>query len=206
MNTEEYRSNMRNTRNTKKRKPNRRTSKNKKRLRKNHKKMNNESNVDMINDFDSNGIVILGLIYAEWCPHCLNMKPEWNKMKNEFNGNHHYNVVEIEADQQDKQERIAELESKLNGKTINAAGYPTIFKLKNGDIEYYGGNRVANDIKSWVTNSHSGGFQIDKHRELNRRRSNNLTPKHTPFAPRKKYKSKSRSYSRYRSRSRSKRH
>ena len=161
---------------------------------------------DKMNDFDSNGIIILGLIYAEWCPHCVRMKPEWNKMKNDLQNDKNYSIVEIEADQPDKQERIVELETNLNDKKIDMAGYPTIFKLKNGDIEYYDGNRVANEIKSWVTNEQYGGFQIDKHRELNRRRSNNLTPKHTPFAPRKKYKSKSRSYSRYRSRSRSKRH
>ena len=148
--------------------------------------------------------IVVGLVYANWCPHCTQMKPQWNKMKNEFNGNDHYTVVEIEADQPDRQERITELESKLNGKTIDAAGYPTIFKLNNGDIEYYNGERNASDMKQWATIEQYGGFQIDKHREMNRRKPNNLTPKHTPFAPRKRYKSKSLSNSRSKSMSKSK--
>jgi len=130
----------------------------------------------------SNEPIVVGLVYANWCPHCTHMKPEWNKMKKELQGDDQYNVVEIEADQPDKQKRLAELETGLNGKTIEAAGYPTIFKINNGEVEYYGGERNLNDMKYWATGGQVGGFEINKQRKLNRRNPNNLTPKRTPFA------------------------
>ena len=148
--------------------------------------------------------IIVGLVYANWCPHCIDMKPQWNKMKNELQGDNKYNVIEIEADQPDKQERIAELETKLNGKRIDAEGYPTIFKLNNGDVEYYGGNRNANDMKYWATSNQKGGFQIEKQRILNRRKYNYLTPKRIPFAPHRMSKSKSKYKSKSKSKSKSK--
>ena len=45
-------------------------------------------------------------IYANWCGHCQNMKPEWEKLKNEndFFRRNDINIVEIE-------------ESKLNDRT-----------------------------------------------------------------------------------------
>jgi thiol-disulfide isomerase/thioredoxin len=154
-------------------------------------KNNTKPAVNMVTEYISTEPMVVGLVYANWCPHCTQMKPEWNKMKNELQGDNHYNVIEIEADQPDKQERIAELEAKLNGKTIDAAGYPTIFKLNNGEVEYYDGDRNSNMMKSWVSGERIGGFQPDKQREFNRRKPNNLTPKRTPFAPRQKSKSKS---------------
>lgn len=180
-----------------------RRTKNTRRTKK--RQSSNNSMTPTVDEQILNEPIVVGLVYANWCTHCSRMKPQWNKMKNEFNGNDHYNVIEIEADQPDRQERIAELETKLHGKTIDAAGYPTIFKLNNGDIEYYDGERNASDMKQWATNEQYGGFQIDKHREMNRRKPNNLTPKQTPFAPRKRYKSKSLSNSKSKSKSKSKR-
>ena len=177
--------------NTKRRaKNNRRSVKNKRRTTKNNKQHLKRKIRGGDNTTEP---IVVGLVYANWCPHCTEMKPKWNKMKTELQGDNHYNVIEIEADQPDKQERIAELEKKLNGKTIDAAGYPTIFKINNGEVEYYDGERSANEMKSWVTGGQDGGFQQDKQRELNRRKPNNPTPKHTPFAPRQKSKSKTKS-------------
>lgn len=166
----------------------------KRRIRFNNKQTLNQ-NAGMATPYHSNEPIVVGLVYANWCPHCTQMKPEWNKMKKELQGDNQYNVVEIEADQPDKQERIAELENGLDGKTIDAAGYPTIFKLNNGEVEYYDGERNVNDMKYWVTGGKVGGFQADKQRKMNRRKSNNLTPKYTPFAPNQKSKSKSKSNS-----------
>jgi thiol-disulfide isomerase/thioredoxin len=108
--------------------------------------------------------VVIGLIYADWCPHCQNMKPDWNEMKNDIHQKYddHYDFVEIEDGEQDKQERIAELETKMNGGKIEASGFPTIFKLNGGNIEYYSGDRDKKSMEQWVTAGHKGGYQRAK--------------------------------------------
>lgn len=108
--------------------------------------------------------VIIGLVYANWCPHCQHLKPEWNVMKNELMNKYNglYTIVEIEESQPDKLEQIAKLEQKLNGNKIEANGYPTIFKLNGGNVSYYDGNRDATSMLNWITDGHKGGYQRSK--------------------------------------------
>jgi thiol-disulfide isomerase/thioredoxin len=37
------------------------------------------------------------LYYADWCPHCTSMKPEWNKFANKYQNNPHINVADVES-------------------------------------------------------------------------------------------------------------
>lgn len=129
---------------------------------------------------------VIGLIYANWCHHCQALKPAWEEMKkhikNKYNGQ--FTVVEIEADQPDKSEKLAKLEQMLDGEKIDASGYPTIVKVGGGRVDYYGGNRELNDMLNWATGGQRdekqiGGFQKEKH--LNKR-SRSRTRKHTPLS------------------------
>lgn len=123
--------------------------------------------------------IVIGLVYAKWCHHCQAMKPAWDEMKkdiiNNYNGK--FSIVEIEADQPDKPEKLAKLEQMLDGQKIDASGYPTIVKVAGGRVDYYGGNRELNDMKQWATGGgqHNGGFQKDKHKR-------SRGPKHTPLS------------------------
>ena len=56
---------------------------------------------------------------------------------------------------------------KLNGEKIEVYGYPTMFKIHNGHIDYYGGNRTASEMYNWVKGNISGGYSKSKIRKSN---------------------------------------
>lgn len=128
---------------------------------------------------------VIGLIYANWCGHCQQLKPTWEELKKHIMTNYEnqFTIVEIEADQPDKREQIAKLEKQLNGKKIIADGYPTIIKMTGGKVNYYGGNREFADLDAWVTTSGQavkdlvGGYNVSKqmsrHRKLKLQHVNN---------------------------------
>jgi len=106
------------------------------------------------------------LIYANWCPHCQAMKPEWNELRNQLG--HTVETIEIEDSYFDKDMKLHNIENqKLNGEKIEVYGYPTMFKIHNGHIDYYGGNRTASEMYNWVKGNISGGYSKSKIRKSN---------------------------------------
>ena len=106
------------------------------------------------------------LIYANWCPHCQTMKPEWNEMKNRLGMD--IETIEIEDSDFDKDMKIRDIEdNKLKGEHIEIMGYPTMFKVHNGHADYYDGIRNASDIITWAK-AHNGGYVKSKIRAANR--------------------------------------
>lgn len=106
------------------------------------------------------------LIYANWCPHCQAMKPEWNELKNQLG--HTVETIEIEDSDFDKDVKLQNIENqKLNGEKIEVYGYPTMFKIHNGHADYYGGNRTATEMYNWVKGNISGGYSKSKIRKSN---------------------------------------
>jgi hypothetical protein len=92
--------------------------------------------------------ITVGLIYANWCTHCQHLKPEWKKMKKGMRGtNCHY--LEIEDADHHKDRKIAHVNSRLKTGKLEANGYPTIFKVKGGNLDYYGGERNAKSLQQW---------------------------------------------------------
>ena len=89
--------------------------------------------------------IIVGKVYADWCGHCQTLKPKWEQLK-EILPKGRVQTIEIEETETDKR---AKFEKKYK-KTINMRGYPTIFKMVNGKIEYYSGPREPEDMKRWV--------------------------------------------------------
>mgnify|MGYP000161872644 CR=1 FL=1 len=105
--------------------------------------------------------IVLGLLYADWCPHCINMKSEWESMKTMLPEN--VEVIQIEERNPDKTNIISRIEKKLNGNHIENKGYPTIFKVNENRVEYYGGERSAQLMGGWAITNMNGGFQARKH-------------------------------------------
>lgn len=108
------------------------------------------------------------LIYANWCPHCQTMKPEWNEMKNRLGSG--IEVIEIEDSDFDKDIKISNIENtKLNGEKIEVYGYPTMLKIHGGRADYYNGSRNSTDMYNWVSNKNKiGGYSKSKIRKQNR--------------------------------------
>lgn len=91
---------------------------------------------------------IVGLVYARWCPHCTAMKPQWDIMKSKLRSN--CRVVEIEDSDYDKQSKIEELNNDIKSdEKLQIHGYPTMFKINNGKLDYYNGTRDATSMTSF---------------------------------------------------------
>lgn len=105
-------------------------------------------------------------VYANWCSHCRDMKPEWNEMKNRLGMD--IETIEIEDSDFDRDMKIRNIEdNKLKGEQIDIIGYPTMFKVYNGHADYYGGSRTASEMLKWAK-SYKGGYVKSKIRAVNR--------------------------------------
>ena len=98
--------------------------------------------------------IIIGLVYANWCGHCQALKPEWKKMKNNLKSSkikNNHQFVEIEDSDIQKNHKMNQINTRLKkGEKINVQGYPTIFKIKGGNLEYYKGERTSDEMGKWA--------------------------------------------------------
>lgn len=141
--------------------------------KKGHKKLYNINN----NKLQDNALkpVTVGLVHANWCGHCQHLMPEWNKMehniKNDPKLNTKCDIVKIESENISNE--LPKYETMINQK-IPVEGYPTIFLIKNRQIEKYGGERTADSLEKWVAgavNGYVGGKKHAKTRKTSRRSS-----------------------------------
>ncbi len=100
----------------------------------------NVSNPNAVNEFNQKfkkGYWII-LYYANWCPHCQTMKPEWNKFSETLKNNKSVNVAEVESEFMD---------SIGPEHKANVQGFPTIIGCREGKkIADYNGPRTSNDM------------------------------------------------------------
>jgi thiol-disulfide isomerase/thioredoxin len=88
--------------------------------------------------------IIIGKIYAEWCGYCQMLKPQWDEMKEKIDSK--TQIIDLEIGEKKKLNDLLKKYPKLE-----VSGYPTIFKIKNENIEYYSGDRSANDLLIWAS-------------------------------------------------------
>lgn len=75
---------------------------------------------------------IVYLVYADWCGHCNRLKPIWNDMKNEMNGE----IIFIDVNEKD----TATVEQLTSQYGIEVSAYPTVFKInRHGRVSKYDG-------------------------------------------------------------------
>lgn len=103
---------------------------------------------------EKKGKRIIGLIYANWCGHCQSLKPEWYKMKNRIKMTPEYkkgNYVfsEIENSDPRKDIKMKQINKHVRDTGVSANGFPTIFKISKGSVQYYEGEREANSLGKW---------------------------------------------------------
>jgi thiol-disulfide isomerase/thioredoxin len=99
---------------------------------------------------------VVGKLFATWCGHCTTLAPEWEKMKEEVKKNtknDHIEFVEIESENLDS--GLEELNKRFKTNVELKGGYPTLFKIEPGSkkVDYYNGDRQANDLIEWSTNN-----------------------------------------------------
>jgi thiol-disulfide isomerase/thioredoxin len=118
------------------------------RLRKTIKNRNRNKN-KTINKRPKYKVITAGLIYAEWCGHCQALKPHWDKMKNNMkNKNTHF--IEIEDSDKLKEYKINKINKSVKNKLV-VNGFPTVFRIKGGNLEYYEGERTTESMQKWFS-------------------------------------------------------
>lgn len=131
---------------------------------------------------------IAGLVYARWCPHCHSLMPHWEQMKNKIGSN--CKVVEIEDGDYDKQHKINELSDMIHGDNqLEIQGYPTLFKINNGKIDYYNGMRDVDSMSQFFDASEKPmvkKYRKTPHPAKNAKKSSKKTSKKTSKKPSKK--------------------
>ena len=90
--------------------------------------MGGGSNTD-ISIADPDGKADLILFYANWCDHCKNVKPIWDKLTSEYDGT----VIGSKLIEMDKKDGDIEENMKLI-EQYNITGYPTIVALINDNV------------------------------------------------------------------------
>jgi thiol-disulfide isomerase/thioredoxin len=107
-----------------------------------------------LKNFKKKPKIIIGLIFANWCGHCQRLKPEWKNMKNKIKSSktsHKTHFIEIEDSDIKKDSKINKINTHLKkGPKLTVNGYPTIFKISGGNLEYYKGQRGENELRQWV--------------------------------------------------------
>jgi thiol-disulfide isomerase/thioredoxin len=105
--------------------------------------------------------LVIGKVYANWCGHCQHLAPRWEIMKKTITqkcdekGCEKPVIKEFEESNLDELEKFNEdNKEKWNGEKIEASGYPTIFKIENGKIQYYGGNREPEPLEAFMMNNY----------------------------------------------------
>ena len=112
--------------------------------------------------------LLIGLVYAEWCGHCIETLPKWNKMQQNIK-KRLADMPELEIEfkkisggvpDSKQDEEVAEINNKYLGGNSNEKlkvdGYPTIFRIYGGKLEYYNSNdRSAEAMEKWYLNNDS---------------------------------------------------
>lgn len=113
--------------------------------------------------------VIIGLVYAEWCGHCKALKPEWEAFKTALEKepklSNKCDVFEVEDSDSMKATKLQSMNKKIKGGEIQVNGFPTLFKISGGSVEYFqGGERNAATLLEWAKQSvpYSGGKRKNK--------------------------------------------
>lgn len=143
----------------------------------------------------NNGYWVI-LYYADWCPHCISMKPEWKMFADKYSSDNKINVAELES-------QFLDMVGPQH--KSNVEGFPTIISLNKGSkVANFMGPRTSKDIDMFA-NSHYTGSKgiINSSSNLNKILRNNLKKqtktkktKKTKKTPKSKTKSKSKSRTR----------
>jgi thiol-disulfide isomerase/thioredoxin len=89
-------------------------------------------NMDNINNAKKNAEMML--FYVDWCPHCKTAKPEWENLKNSYEGKsiNGYNMIFTEYNCTDETPEVEQLMNKFK-----IEGYPTIKLIKDNQVIEY---------------------------------------------------------------------
>jgi thiol-disulfide isomerase/thioredoxin len=110
------------------------------------------------NQVQSSHPIVIGKIYANWCGHCMSLKPLWKEMKKKLRNmekskKSKFVFIEIESSKEDQGKLYVNdhyLKNSPNKLDLQG-GYPTLFKIIDGKLSYYESNegRGLPQLMSW---------------------------------------------------------
>ena len=105
--------------------------------------LDKQSNLNKFNNNIKSGPWLVWF-YADWCGHCVNMKPEWEKLENKCKGNNNLNIARVNDQMKDK------LHNNIGN---DVSGFPTIRLYNNGKLDNeYTGERNNNSFLEFLLN------------------------------------------------------
>lgn len=113
--------------------------------------------------------VKITLFHAEWCGHCVDFKPTWEKMKESKEA---WKNIEFEEHEAGTLGSLSENEKKVNGEDI--IGFPTI-RINIFEKEYnYKGSRDQDEIFGFVLDHLKNDKRQNKKMLKNERKNDNM--------------------------------
>jgi len=101
--------------------------------------------------FKGRSKTVVGKIYANWCGYCQMMQNDWEKMKTDLAKGGSFEIMDIE--QKNEVDHVNAVNEKYLKKSVTKValqgGYPTVFKIKNGKLSYFNGERKYDAMKKW---------------------------------------------------------
>lgn len=100
----------------------------------------------MKENFESGNKPTFALFYAEWCPHCKSVKPDWEKLMQDQEIASKCSIEMYECSK-DEYKELAE--------KLGIQGYPTFKFFPTGIVNYsnnidYNGGRTLDDFKAFI--------------------------------------------------------
>ena len=90
--------------------------------------------------------IVVGLIYADWCGHCKEFMPIWDKTTKTINdANKGVKLMKVECGKPQENESHKMLMDKYS-----IQGYPTIKFFENGEVKEYDGPRTEEGIVEFL--------------------------------------------------------
>jgi thiol-disulfide isomerase/thioredoxin len=109
--------------------------------------------------------VVMGIIYAKWCPHCKDLipdendsetQPKWQQtidiIKGMKNRDMDMYYVQLEDDEIRNHGKLDKLNNGCKGiceTPVSANGYPTVFRMSGGKLHVYDGLREPSAMAEW---------------------------------------------------------
>ena len=105
--------------------------------------------------------VVYGKLYSDACIHCITLQPIWDKLVGHFENHRkkfpqaHVMYKEVAIENTQMGPGIAEANNTylFNSPTKieSPMGFPTIFRIYDGKLEYFNGNRDYNTLVRWFS-------------------------------------------------------
>lgn len=109
----------------------------------------NRERIEKDNNNTNNNEAELLFFYVDWCPHCKTAKPEWEQLKQEYEGKT-INGYVVKFGEINCTNETAEVESLIN--KYNISGYPTIKLIKNGEVIEYDAKPTKATLDKFLNN------------------------------------------------------